>query len=407
MLSDIDLFGMPVSAAERLSLPQNLVNLNRGLHSMRGEQHAQHQRLLLQTLVERNIGNQHSAVCAGLETFAQGWRSGQHINLLGEMRRLTLEVSTRLLFGDQYTESSRLALLLQSYFLFRREVASPFHSAGETLREELISLGALLDGEFRRYIRWCRKRRVASSDGVLTRLASLELEQGRRLSEDELIAHGNVLFMSSNEPIAVALTWILLILSQAPGLRRELRREIGQAARADAMPSFSELARLTQLDSVINETLRLLPPNALMVRVTTRPTTLQDVRLPERCELVLCPFLAHRDAESFPRPNEFLPSRWNGIRPAPFEFFPFGAGGHACVGRHLATYMIKSALALLMPRYELVLAGDQEIDWRIHIQFMPRNDPLMTVHAPGRSTLRSGKLFGPVSEMISLGDGEP
>jgi cytochrome P450 len=402
VLSDIDLFGMPVSAAQQLSLPQNLINLNCGLHSMRGEQHAQHQRLLMRVLGERSIEERHGAVSAGLETFAQGWQSGQQISLLGEMRQLALQVSTGLLFGDQYVERFELASLLQAYFQFRREAASPFNSASETLREALIALGTSLDDALRRHIRWCRQKPLGSSDGVLTRLASLESEPGKQLSEDEMVAHSNVLFMSSNEPIAIALTWILLILSQLPGLRRALRQELDQTAHADAVPPARQLARLTLLDSVINESLRLLPPNALMVRVTTRPASLNGVRLPERCELVLCPFIAHRDVERFPRPNEFLPSRWSGTRPSAFEYFPFGAGGHSCVGSHLAIYMIKTALALIMPRYELVLTDDQEIDWRIHIQFMPRNDPMMTVHAPGVSTFRAGKLLGPIGNLISL-----
>jgi cytochrome P450 len=141
----------------------------------------------------------------------------------------------------------------------------------------------------------------------------------------------------------------------------------------------------------------------LMVRITTRPVSLRGLPLPERCELVLCPFLAHRDAERFPRPDQFLPSRWGDARPSPFEYFPFGAGGHSCVGGHLATYIIKVVLALLIPRYEIVLADDQEIDWRIHIMFMPRNEPIMTVSAPSTSTPKAGKLLGPVSELISFG----
>lgn len=402
VLSDIDLFGMPVSAAEHHSLPRSLVNLNRGLHSMRGEQHARHQRLLMRVLGERSIEDQHAAVSAGLETFAQGWQFGQRIGLLGEMRRLALEVSTRLLFGDQYKESSQLALLLQTYFHCRRETTSLLNSTSETVREDLITLGTVLDHELRRHIRWCRRKVLSSLDGVLTGLANLEFAPGKLLSEDETVAHSNVLFMSSTEPVAVALTWVLLILSQLPNLRRALRHELERAAPEDAMPRSSELARLTLLDSVINESMRLFPANALMVRVTTRPASLHGVQLPERCELVLCPFLAHRDAERFARPAEFLPSRWSGTKPSPFEYFPFGAGGHACVGRHLAMYLIKAALALLIRRYELVLADDQEIDWRIHIQFMPKNDPVMTVGAPGLSTLRAGKLLGPVADLISL-----
>lgn len=404
VLSNIELFDMPVSAAQHLSLPQHLVNLNRSLQSMRGKRHDEHQRLLMRVLSERSIEDQRGPLSAGLETFAQAWQPGQRIGLLGEMRQLALQASTGLLFGDQYAESSKLALLIQSYFHLRREASSPFNSASETLREDLIALGTSLDDALRRHIHWSRQKALNSSDGVLTRLASLELESGRRLSEDELVAHSNILFVSSTEPVAVALTWILLILSQLPDLRRALRQELDQASFTDAVPPSYQLARLTLLGAVINESLRLLPPNALMVRLTTRPASLNGVLLPKLCELVLCPFLAHRDADRFARPNKFLPSRWSGIRPSPYEYFPFGAGGHTCVGRHLATYMIKTALALLMPRYELVLADDQEIDWRIDIQFIPRNDPIMNVRAPGVSTLRVGKLLGPIGELISLDD---
>jgi cytochrome P450 len=404
VLSDIDLFGLPVSAAQHLSLPQHLVSLNRGLHSMRGEQHAQHQRLLMRVLSEHSIEDYQ--VSTGLDPLMRRWRFGHRIGLLGEMRQLALNVSTRLLIGGQYAESSELASVLQAYFHLRREAATPFSSAGEALREELIGLGTSLDHALRQYIRWCRRQATAASpDAVLGRLALLELLPGELVSEDDLVAHCNVLFMSSNEPIAVALAWILLILSQLPDLRRELRNELEQAFDDDAVVPASHLARLTLLDSVVNESLRLLPPNALMVRVTTRPASLVGELLPERCEVVLCPFLSHREPARFPQPDEFLTSRWRTTsssekRPSPFEYFPFGAGGHSCVGRHLGTYIIKASLALLMQRYEFVLAGDQEIDWRIHIQFMPKNDPIMTVHSPGGRIANAGKLLGPIGDLV-------
>ncbi|HEU4390014.1 MAG TPA: cytochrome P450, partial [Blastocatellia bacterium] len=238
--------------------------------------------------------------------------------------------------------------------------------------------------------------------GLLARLAVVASESGEQISENEMVAHSNVLFMSSTEPIGVSLTWVLLVLSQLPDLRRDLRHELDQASRVKSASQAIPPIRLPLLDSVINETLRILPPNAFMVRVTRRKVSLDGLLLPERCELVLCPFIAHRDAGRFPRPNEFLPSRWTEARPSPFEYFPFGAGGHACVGRQLAMYMIKSALALLMPRYELVLAGDQEIDWRLHIQFMPKDDPLVTVRAPGDVTAGAGKLLGPIRDLLML-----
>ena len=147
-------------------------------------------------------------------------------------------------------------------------------------------------------------------------LAGLDLDTATPLSEDELVAHANVLFMSSSEPIAVALTWTFLILSQLPELRRALRRELDHMSPDGDVPHASRLAQLPLLDAVVSETLRLLPPNALMVRLTTRPARLHELQLPERCEVVVCPFLAHRDPERFARPDTFLPSRWSNTKPS-------------------------------------------------------------------------------------------
>lgn len=385
VLTDSDTFGLPISAAEHHLLPPSLINLNRGLHSMRGQQHDEHQRLLMQVFSSRSLEATHETIHASLESFVRGWNFNDQIPLLEEMRRLTLELSTSLLFDRRYVESANLAALARQYFHTRRTVTSALNSPDEISRTELIALGSSLDSELRNYIRWCRDRE-GSAEGLVAKLARLKAGQEHSLSEDEAVAHTNVTFMSTNEPIAIALTWTLLILSQMPELRRALRDESQSAL----------------LNSVVNESLRLFTPNALMSRITTRATFLGDIPLPARCELVLCPLLAHRDAKVFPRPAEFLPSRWQSTKPSPFEYFPFGAGGHACIGRSLGIKIIKAAIAFLIHRYELVLAFDQEIDWSIDIIFSPANDPIITVQTPGTTQLQAGTLLGPVTELFSF-----
>jgi cytochrome P450 len=393
VLTDTDVFCLPVSAAEHLALPQSLINLNRGLHSMRRKQHDDHQRLLLQVFSGRSLEDTQWALNASLDAFVQSWNHNHQIALLKEMRRLTLELSGRLLFGEHYDDGERVAGLAQKYFHLRRNVTFPFNSPNETTRQELISLGSSLDQAMREYIRWCRNpgRRA---DGLLARLACLQMGGEFCFSEDEAVGHGNVTFMSINEPIAVALTWTLLILSQLPQLRRTLRDECERALTPE---SSSPL-----LNSVIYESLRLFTPNALMSRITSRAALLNEVPLPERCELVICPLLAHRDAGVFPRPTEFLPSRWQSIKPSPFEYFPFGAGGHACIGRSLGIKSIRAAFAFLTQRYELVLASDQEIDWQIDIIFMPAMDPIMNLLKPGTTDDNAGRLLGQTRQLIDL-----
>ena len=381
VLTDPDVFRQPISAAQHISLPQTLVNLNHGLHSMHGDQHDQHQRLLMNVLSERSNEGSRQLVQAGIEKFVQGWQYDQQIPLLKEMRRLTLELSTRLLFGEQYEERAQLAELAAQYFHARRAVASTFNSPDKTARAKLIALGTSLDDSLRRFIDWSRRQRRNNVDGLLRTITSIET-----FSDDQIVAHGNVLFMSSLEPTAVTLTWILLILSQLPQLRRRLRED-----------HEHEL-----IDGVINETLRLFTPNALMTRLTTQPTRLNSFPIPESCEILLSPFLAHREPERFTNPDEFMPERWLGSKPSPFVYFPFGGGAHYCAGRSLATHMIKTSLAFLLRRFDLVLSFDQEVDWKIDIVLLPENDPLMTIRRPAVSSIDGGKLIGPARELIVL-----
>ena len=390
VLTEPSIFRMPISAAQHISLPPNLINLNQGLHSMQGEQHEQHQRVLKQVLSEPGNEGRRQMVSAGLEKFAKGWRYNQKIKLLEEMRRLTLEISTRLLFGEQYAESAQLAALAAQYFHARRAVASTFRSPGKTTRARLITLGTSLDDGLRRYIDWSRQNGGTVEDGLLRTLATLNLQRAGALSDDEIVAHSNVLFMSSLEPTAVTLTWTILILSQLPEWRGRLRAEI---KRRSSKPDL--------LDAVIYETLRLLTPNALMTRLTTRATRLNSFPINESCEILLSPFLAHREPEYFPCPHQFNPLRWQGPKPPPFVYFPFGGGAHYCAGRTLAMQMIKTALAFLLPSFDLVLSADQEIDWKIDIVLLPENDPVMVIREPGPAS-KGGKLMGPVRELIEL-----
>ena len=357
VLTDIDTFAMPPSAARQLALPETLAKLNRSLHSMQGEEHAVQKRVASAVLDASN-GNVECDVT---------WEPGESIDLMAEMRALAARLASRVLFGNDVDPA--LTQLLENYFHLRREAAA---SGGAAIAPGvLIETGAALDLALRDFIRSGR------GDGVIARLARTQL------TEDDIAGHANIFFISATEPVAVSLAWTLLILSQTPQLRQQLRDD----------PS--------RIEHVLLESHRLLPPNAFMVRITEEPAMLSGVELPARCEIVLSPFVAHRDPRVFPDPERFAPSRWEHARPSSFDYLPFGAGGHACIGRGLAASLMRSALAFLIARYDLVLDGDQEVDWRVHIQFMPRGAPRMVVRAP-RAMGAGGRLRGPIADLVRL-----
>ena len=70
-----------------------------------------------------------------------------------------------------------------------------------------------------------------------------------------------------------------------------------------------------------------------------------------------------RNASVFPRPDEFLPERWQRDRPLgaihPFAIIPFGAGARMCVGRRAAEqemYLLLTRVRRMRGCRELLLS---------------------------------------------------
>jgi cytochrome P450 len=104
----------------------------------------------------------------------------------------------------------------------------------------------------------------------------------------------------------------------------------------------------------------------------------------------------------FERPCVFAPARWRHARPSAYEYFPFGAGLHACVGRALGMELLRVTLLFLVRRYEIVLDRDQAVDWRLDVMFMPRSEVSVRFDTPG-STADGGRWSGPVATLVDLG----
>ncbi len=394
VLSDIERFVLPVSAAVRLDLPETLRNLNVGLHSKRGRTHDDERRMIASVLAAIDpprIGGVAAEVAAVVARHAR-----QPLGLLDLMRGMVASLSDRLFFGDAADEGTTEALV--SYFHLRRSASAPGMTLDDSMWRRLVDAGNAADAALRSYRREVVRDRSGHDLGGLAPLAN---GTAGPIDEDAFVGHANVLFVSANEPIAVALTWTLLVLSQLPALRQALRAELAQARVAGPYPASRELPTMRM---VVSESLRVLTPNAFMVRVTSEPVTLGGHLLPSGAEIVLSPLVAHRDPSVFADPTRFQPSRWSRIRPSAYCYFPFGAGGHSCVGRALATEMIHSCLSALLDHGDIVLTVDADVDWRVDVMLTPTVDPPVTMVRREPTGAVGGVLRGGVTRLVRLPD---
>jgi cytochrome P450 len=353
VLTRSEVFHTPPPLARQLGLPPTAQNLSSGLFSMNGTTHEERRSWFTPLFNRKSTLAYQEEIAAGCGDFFGTWVPGATVELLSEMRHLALSMLGRVLFARKRTDADDVSPLVETLLALRRAIGeTDVPSQRGQLTDRLIECGERLDGWLRARIRECRDG-SAGPGCLLSRMCAAPI------SDDELVGHATAMLLAGSEPVAVCLTWTLLLLSQVPELEAELAGHAG-----------------SKVEWVVKESLRLFPPNAIMMRLTAEPCELGGHLLPANCEVILSPWVSHRDPERFPRPDHFIPGRWAAARPSRFEFLPFGAGSRHCLGSQLAMEMVTAALQTMLARYRLVHVSDQ-VSWKISITLMPASDILV------------------------------
>jgi cytochrome P450 len=129
---------------------------------------------------------------------------------------------------------------------------------------------------------------------------------------------------------------------------------------------WMEIVRRPELiPGAIDEALRYDPSVPVWRRITTKPTVLGGVELPQDAKLFLWLAAAGRDAAVFAAPDRF-----DMRRPNASQHMTFGKGAHFCPGANLAKLEAQIAVRELARRYpDLRLAPNQHIAFHPNISF--------------------------------------
>ncbi len=94
---------------------------------------------------------------------------------------------------------------------------------------------------------------------------------------------------------------------------------------------------------VVWETLRLSPPTWLTARLARRDLELDGRHVRKDSIVWVSPLLLGRNDRLVPGGSlpDFRPDRWQATSPRPGAWLPFGAGPHACPGRHLGLALLR------------------------------------------------------------------
>lgn len=292
--------------------------------------------------------------------------AGRAIDVAEEMTRLTMQiVCTTLLGADAEREGAQAAeaFSVLNELTTRRILklwAPPLWLPTGENRRYRAAL-ALLDGALYELI--ARRRGAASqtSDLLSMLISARDPETGEGMSDLQLRDEVSTIFVAGHETTAVAMSWVLHLLSQHPEVEERLRAELaaGLGGRSAAM---SDLENLPYLKMVIEESMRLYPPVYCTTRGLVSDDEIDGYRLPARSMVLVSSWVTHRLAALWPDPLRFDPERFAPGRKESIPrgaYFPFIAGPRQCIGNVFAMVEAQLILATLLPRVRLRPAADQ------------------------------------------------
>ncbi|GHF69786.1 cytochrome P450 [Kitasatospora xanthocidica] len=303
-----------------------------GVLSATGDAWKRQRRLLQSQFTGTGMRRYEQRIAAAARRTAERWagyrRSGETFDVGEEMRRFALDTVWRALTGlplDDRTDRELRAV--ERVVAAMPKLPTDAADARDAVAEDL----ALVDAVAHAAIDAAREAGPTEEPGVLRVL----LEAGDqipaytdRLIRDELVT----LLVAGHETTATTLTWLFLLLDEHPE------------------------ARTADPQALVSETLRLYPSAWLLPRHATQDDVIEGHHIAAGTDVLVCPYLIHRDPALWPDPERFDPARFapGAERPGHLgAYLPFGLGARACLGTQFALRETTALLELLLPMGEL------------------------------------------------------
>lgn len=359
--------------------------LGKGLLTSEDPLHATQRRLIQPAFHRGRIEAYQAAMAAETARMRDSWRAGATIDFSAAMHDLTLTIVGRTLFdidlGHRSSEIGRSVNAMIRFLRFRPVSLVTFQIdlPGFPYRRYLESK-AKMDAMVHGLI---AERRAAGTDNgdILSMLLAARDEDGTAMSDTQVRDEVLTFLAAGHETTANALGWTFMLLSQHPDVRRRLLDEIGEVL-GDRLPQPADLARLTYLECVIKESMRLYPPAWAGTRIAREEVELRGYRLPAGTIVGFSQYLTHRMPECFAEPERFLPDRFDpehGERHPPYAYIPFGAGPRSCIGSGFALMELKTIIPVILQRFTPDLAPGQRIETEPLVTLRAKRNILMTV----------------------------
>jgi cytochrome P450 len=307
-------------------------------------------RTLQPLFTKRHVATFSGHMAQAAEELAGTWAVGIEVDLDAEIRRLTLRVIGRSVFGVDFgtndaigpaTETVLKYVTNRSLSVVRAPVWLPTPQRSR-FRAAMATLHSVIDDA----VAACRADPDRDAELIRLLIDARDPETGQPLTDKDIRDELLVFLLAGHDTTSTTLTYALWAL----GHHRDMQARVAEEAAAvatDRPLSVEDVPSLPYTMQVLHEALRLCPPAPAIGRMAMRDVVVDGFRVPAGTNLVIGVYALHRDPTLWDDPARFNPDRFDPtlarVRNR-WQFLPFGAGPRSCIGDHFA--MLEAVLGL-------------------------------------------------------------
>ncbi|GER90858.1 putative cytochrome P450 [Dictyobacter vulcani] len=348
----------------------------RGLLSMDGAEHDQQRKVMNPAFTVSYMDRYLPLMNRVIREQVATWAERPEVNIYDEARKLTFEVAAETLTSlKPGAEVERFRELYMSLIDVPETIATN-QEFQEHIKRTHHEIAQLLEPKI-------EERRQHPGDDVFSLLVNARDAQGNMMSNEQIIAHVNILLVAGHETSTSLSAWLLYLLTQHPEYTQRILTEQEQILGQKVDPGLDDLKRMKVLEYALSEAERLYAPVPNGPRGVTEDFVFNGYQVPAGSFLFYSIIGSHMLPHIFKDPATFDPDRFAAPREEhkkhPYALVGFGGGPRICIGINFAQIEIKAMVSHILRNYKLELVPDQHIVQVYGVTGQPMNGIYMRV----------------------------